>query len=479
MTHSPRDLFLMMSPAAQEEAVALARIQGVSFDLLECSWRGWRARPEQLVDPEWPEFIVAFVTGRGFGKTISGANWVHEEAAKRPNGRGALVHRTAADVRDVMIEGETGILNTAPPGVKVRYEPSKRRLTWGNKFTMTAFSAEEPDQLRGPNFEIAWSDEWTSWRYLKGLDGTTALDNLLFATRTKRQGRQPRVVLTTTPKRVPAMRELELDKRVRWIRGSMRDNMHNLAPEFVNMILAKYAGTPLGQQEIEGILAKTVEGAIFTERLFEATRVTQLEQLPSLDRPVVSVDPSVGDGSGDECGICVSALSAGPMPTEFVHNGITVVREVRHGYILDDASVSGPPDVWVARVSDIASKHDTTTIIAEANQGGKLVESAIRAYNPALRVQLVHASQGKEARAQPLSALFAQGRWHVVGYLPEFEDQCTTWIPGTGKSPDRLDAAVWGQAYLEPSMGYEIVQATTPVDLQVARMARVAGRRQW
>lgn len=430
------------------------------------SWR-FTARPEQIApDGEWD--VLAWVTGRGFGKTRSACSWFHErvralaESSARRRygaGAGALVHRTTSDVREVLVEGEAGILATAPTGWLPKYEPSKRRVTWPNGFKATTFSAEEPDQLRGPEHSTAIGEEFATWKSVVGVDGLTAFDNLLFSMRSKRT--RPQLVLTTTPKRTRAMRDLEAKhaadpQRNIIVRGSMYDNKRNLAPSFVEMIEQRYAGTSLGDQEIYGKIAKDAEGSVFKSHNFDKGR-TPSTDLPQLSNIVVGVDPSVGDGSHDECGIVVAGMSAAPLPTLIqTEGGVMVPRQMRHGYILEDLSIAAPPDVWAQRVVHAASQWGTLHIAVEGNNGGQVLKSILRPLNPNLRIKIVYAKQGKEVRAEPVAGLFAQGVWHMVDELPELEDQSTSYVPGTGMdSPDRMDAMVWAVHYLEPQIGKE------------------------
>lgn len=434
----------------------LGRFSAEQVEALMHDWGFW-SRPEQrFID--LTARVVFVETGRGFGKTRSLSEWIHERV-DRGSRFGGLVGRTAGDLRDVLIEGKSGILATAKPGKMPNYEPSKRRVTFHTGAIYTTFSSEEPDQLRGPELDTVGCDEFSTWRHLAGIDGLTAFDNAMFCLRSI--GRlKPQGVFTCTPKRIPAVRKLEADaldptKDTVKVIGGMMDNAVNLDQTFMDDIFGRYAGTALGEQEIDGRLAKTVEGAIFTEEAFNLRRIVSEDDLPELDTPVVAVDPSVGDGSGDECGIVVQALSKTAFLTEFEHNGITVIKNVRHGYVLEDASMSGPPEAWGRKVIDTAAKWHTRIVVAEKNQGHELVRVNLQALDPSIRPKLVSATKGKEVRAQPTASVFTQGRWHIVGYLGELEDQCTSWIPGRGDSPDRMDAMVWGQTHLQPAMGRE------------------------
>lgn len=418
-------------------------------------WEGMWARPSQC-EPVIPYSIWYLETGRGFGKTRTASEWVHKKVNTGHIQFGALVHRTTSDIRDIMVEGKSGLLATARPGELPNYEPSKKKITFHNGAIFNLYTAEEPDQLRGPEFDLGWGDEFATWKMITGIDGLTAFDNLRFAMRGTSNPEGPQLLLSTTPRRCRAVKSIHKDARDSRFRivvthGSLLENISNLDPIYVAGILAKFAGTPLGEQEIDGKLAKTVEGAIFTEWLFGQTRVVTLDDLPELNTPIVSVDPSAGDGTEDECGITVQATSAGTIPTALTHGNLSIIKDVRHGYILEDASIAGPPDVWANRVCEVAARWGAKIVVAEVNQGHEMVRSLIRARNPALRVKKVTTYRGKEVRAQPVSGLFSQKRWHIVGEMPELEDQCTTWVPGSGDSPDRLDAMVHGAAHLEPS----------------------------
>lgn len=445
---------------------------------LQHDWSFW-GRPEQQ-EPRvlWSTWYIE--TGRGFGKTRTAAETTHKKVNAGHVRHGALVHRTAGDVREVMVEGETGIMATAKPGKLPKYEPSKRRITWPNGAILTTYSAEEPDQLRGPTHDWGWGDEFATWKAITGVDGLTAFDNLRFSMRGTNNPAGPQLMLTTTPKRVTAVKQLHEDignelLRIVLTKGSLKDNISNLDPVYVAQILAKYAGTALGEQEIEGKLARTVEGALFTETMFNASRIKNPAELPELGQPIVAVDPSAGDGSGDECGITVQALSLGSIPTRVKQGGLYAVLNLRHGYVLEDASMSGPPDAWADRVCEVAAQYGATTVIAEGNQGHAMVSSLIKARNASLRVILVNARTGKEARAQPTAGLFAQKRWHLVGEFGELEDQCTTWVPGKGqKSPDRLDALVWGQHHLEPHVVSSPVTSASAAEEHIPRNAEIA-----
>jgi phage terminase large subunit-like protein len=370
----------------------------------------WRdiARPAQLApDGDWTVWLYS--GGRGAGKSRAGAEWVHEQVQKGAR-RIALVGPTAGDVRDVMVEGESGILNCGP--VRPVYEPSKRRVTWPNGAIATTYSADEPDRLRGPQHDAAWCDEIAAWRYPQ------AWDMLMLGLRL---GTDPRVVATTTPKPVKLVRDLMATAVV--TRSTTYDNLDNLAPTFREQILSRYEGTRLGRQELLAELLEDVPGALWTRDLIEKARGTA----PDLSRIVVAIDPAVTSGEQSDA------------------TGIIVVGAIGNvGYVLEDLSGRYPPEQWANIAVDAYRRWEADRIVAEANNGGDLVASVLRAVNPNVPVRLVRASRGKRARAEPVSALYEQGRIIHAGTFPELEDELCVWTPDTVESPDRMDAMVWG-----------------------------------
>lgn len=390
-----------------------------AFDTYRPSWRSI-ARPEQL-PPHGDWLVWAFIAGRGCGKTRSAAEWVQEKATAHPGCRIALVGRTPADVRDVMIEGESGILAVAGDAAPV-YQSTKRRLTWANGSTAYAYSAEVPAQLRGPQEHFAWADEPASWTDArKGDVLDTAWNNLMLGLRL---GEAPQCVFTTTPKPNALIRTI-LDRPTSVVtRGSTYDNLANLAPSFRASVLATYEGTRIGRQELLGELLEDVEGALWTVAGIDEDRVTST---PDLVRIVVAVDPSGGDKDGnDEQGIAVA--------------GLGVDGDL---YVLADRSCKLSPHGWASRAAAAYREFNADRIIAEVNFGGQMVESTIRSVDKAVPVKVISASRGKMQRAEPIAALYEQHRVHHVGPMPQLEDQMTTWTPADGTSPDRMDALVW------------------------------------
>lgn len=409
----------------EERMEALA---GMDPDQLLWDWSVW-GRPEQQAPPgDWNIWLV--LAGRGFGKTRLASEWVREQAKYTNTGqrRFGLVARTAADVRDVIVEGESGILNVTPPSERPLYEPSKRRLTWPNGNTATLFTADEPDSLRGPQFTHAWGDEIAAWRQTPDAAGMTAFDNLRVGTRL---GANPQILVTTTPKRTPLLYKLieEASKGdiVKITRGSTMDNAGNLAGAYLDTMLGVYEGTSLARQELYGEMLEAMEGALWTEEMIEAGR----DHAYPFSTPLrcIGVDPSVAENPRDECGIVVVASSG-------EHD-----LYKRNAWVLEDASIHGSPDVWANQVVKMARKWGCP-VVAEVNQGGALVRNAINTIDPTIKVLEVHSKQGKALRAEPITLAYEQQRVHHVGFLADLESQMISWVPGEGKSPDRVDALV-------------------------------------
>lgn len=388
---------------------------------LQYTWPAW-ARDKQLEEIEAPgDWVIwLLLAGRGFGKSRVGAEQVIKWAKEDPHARIAIVGRTAADVRDVMVEGESGILACSSPKFKPKYEPSKRRLTWPNGARGTTYSADEPDMLRGPQHTKGWGDEVATWKY------TESHDNLMFGLRL---GASPQVVYTTTPRPTKFIKKLITEKTTHTTRGTTYENLLNLSPVFRDQVIGKYEGTRLGRQELEAALLDDNERALWKrEAMIEALRVTKT---PDLKRIVVGVDPSVNDGTEvdnkdlAECGIIVGGLGM---------DG--------HGYLLDDKSLMGSPMQWAREAVTAYHSRKADRIVAETNNGGKLVETVIRVIDKSVAYKDVHAARGKLTRAEPVSSLAEQGKLHHAGVFSDLEDQMCNWEPGD-LSPDRLDAYVW------------------------------------
>ena len=437
-----KSLMEQLSLLSDEER--LEALADIDPDSLLWDWTVW-ARPEQLAPPgtDWNVWLV--MAGRGFGKTRLAAEWVREQAKYTNTGqrRFALVARTAADVRDVIVEGESGIINVSPPSEKPLYEPSKRRLTWPNGNTATLFTADEPDGLRGPQFTHAWGDEIAAWRQTPDAAGMTAFDNLRVGTRL---GANPQMVVTTTPKRVPLLYKLIEESRtdkgnVIITKGSTMDNAGNLSASYLDTITGVYEGTTLARQELYGEMLEDLEGAMWNEEMVEEAR----HAVYPISTPlrIIGVDPSVAENPRDECGIVVCASTAD-------HD-----LYKREAWVLEDASLHGSPDTWARKVVEMARKWGCP-VVAEVNQGGALVRNAILSIDPTIKVLEVHSKNGKQLRAEPIVLAYEQRRIHHVGYLQDLESQMYSWIPGEGKSPDRIDALVHAMTALliKPPAGF-------------------------
>lgn len=407
-------------------------------------WRAW-ARPAQLAPGgDWSTWVI--LAGRGFGKTRTGAETIREWACgstpmgRSRYGRFAIVAETAADARDVMVEGESGILAVHPPDYRPEYIPSKRRLVWPNGAIGTIYSATEPDQLRGPQHDAAWCDELAKWAYARD-----AWDQLQFGLRL---GTEPRSLVTTTPRPIPVLREILAEPGTIVTKGNTMDNRANLSSRFVERIHKKYAGTRLGRQELEAEMLDDLPGALWLRNYFDPVDGSKLrgrvnhDQMPAMQRVVVAVDPSGTAGQSDD-GDSIGIVVAG-------------IDEAGHGYVLADRSVKEGPAGW-GRAAVAAYEHfNADRIVGEANFGGAMVEAVIRSINPNVSYKAVTASRGKVLRAEPVAALYEQGRVsHVTGADPRdeegfglamLEDQLCLMGPGgyAGEgSPDRADALVW------------------------------------
>ncbi|WP_354544012.1 terminase family protein [Roseovarius sp. MBR-78] len=389
----------------------------------------WAMEHQLPPEGDWRTWVI--LGGRGAGKTRAGAEWVRarvEGALPLDPGacrRLALVGETVDQVREVMVFGESGIMACSPPDRRPEWQATRRRLVWPNGAVAQVFSAHEPEGLRGPQFDGAWVDELAKWK--KARD---TWDMLQFGLRL---GEAPQVCVTTTPRNVGVLKDILASASTVVTSAPTEANAANLAQGFLEEVRARYAGTRLGRQELDGVLVDAAEDALWTPAMIEAGRV---EAAPDLDRIVVAVDPPVtGHAGSDECGIVVvGAVTRGP------------VQDWR-AYVLDDASVSAASPATWARAAIRAMEHwGAERLVAEVNQGGDLVEQVIRQVDPLVPFRKVHASRGKAARAEPVAALYEQGRVHHLRGLARLEDQmCAMTSRGfEGKgSPDRVDALVW------------------------------------
>jgi phage terminase large subunit-like protein len=386
------------------------------------------AHPGQIPPDDRAWFCYLMRSGRGGGKTRAGAEWVLKRVRQGYRSI-ALIGANAADVRDIMIElGESSIMKIARSEERPEYEPSKRRLTFPNGAVAVAFSDEEPDQLRGPQHDSAWVDELAKYKHPQ-----ETWDNLIMGLRL---GKNPQVFVTTTPRPIPLIKALLKSPDTIDIRFSTFDNADNLSPQFLAKVREKYEGTRLGRQELHGEILDDNPGALWTRDLIENLRVNGT---PQLVRVVVGVDPAVSSGEeSSETGIIAAGVAA---------DG--------HYYVLDDVSLQGSPLDWARAVVRVHHLRKGDRVIGETNNGGDLVEANLRRVDPAIPYKAVHASRGKAIRAEPIAALYEQGKVHHVGGFPELEDQMVEWGPNDPKqkSPDRMDALVWALTELSQRTG--------------------------
>ena len=416
-----------MSPAAF--TAWLRRIDDNKAAPLLADWPWWRRGDQCPPAGDWHVWML--LAGRGFGKTRTGAEWIRGYAETHPGARIALVAASLHEGRQVMIEGESGLLAIAPDDDRPDYESSLRRLSWANGAVATLYSAAEPESLRGPEHSAAWCDEIAKWP-----QGEAAWDNLML---TMRIGDNPRVVATTTPRRVPLVRRLMGEKGVETTGGSTRNNRHNLSPQWLTTMDRLYRGTRLGRQELDGELLEDVEGALWTRALVERCRV-DTDAVGKPVRVVIGVDPPA-TANGDACGIVVAVQ----------------LRDKRLA-VVEDASVENPPPAaWAQAVAAAAARWGADRVVAESNMGGEMVEGTLRQADLTLPVVPVHASVGKARRAEPVAIAYERGQVVHAGVFGSLEDQlCGLQVgggyAGPGRSPDRADACVWALAALLEGM---------------------------
>lgn len=425
---------------------------------LQYDWKFW-GRANQHA-PNWMWRVWLILAGRGWGKTRTGAEWTREQVEKKGRGRLALVAPTAADARDVMVEGESGILAISPPWFKPLYEPSKRRLTWPNGAIATLYSAEDPDQLRGPQHEAAWADEIAAWKY------SETWDMLMFGLRL---GNNPQCVATTTPKPKMLVRNLvkesnlnEKNNRPRnhATKGTTYENRDNLAEGFFQDIVTRYEGTTLGRQELNAEILDDIPGALWSRQLIDQHRK---QMYPMLKRIVVAVDPA---------GKSKTSARLQRLRDKVDETGLVVVGKGAdgHAYVLGDISGRWTPHEWGSKAVSAYHLWQADRIVGEINNGGDMVENTIRTIKGGEYVSFkaITASRGKKARAEPISSMYEKGWVHHVGPMPLLEDQMCSFTEDMDQSPDRVDALVWGLTEL--LLGEE----GAPVDDQVATIFRNA-----
>jgi phage terminase large subunit-like protein len=374
------------------------------------------ARPNQLTPiGNWAVWLM--LAGRGFGKTRAGAEDVVWYANRNPGSRTAIIAPTYSDARDTCVEGESGILSILPHQCIDTWNRSMGELVLHNESRFKLFGAEEPDRLRGPQHHRCWADECGAWRYAE------TWDQMLFGLRL---GNDPRAIVTTTPKPTKLIKDLAKNKKTIVTRGSTFDNAGNLAPAALAQLKAKYEGTRLGRQELEAEILEQSEGALWTLEMVERARL--VGKLPDMRRIVVSIDPAItAKAESNLTGIVAAGL------------GID-----GRGYVLADATGQYSPDQWATKAIALFDSLSADRIVAEGNQGGDMVRHTIASIRRNAPVNIVHASRAKKARAEPVAALYEQGKISHAAFFPELENQMTSWEPlGDMPSPDRIDAMVW------------------------------------
>lgn len=410
--------------------------------------RPWHseARPEQIPPSAGDWMVYAYVAGRGAGKTRSGAEWIAEQAVIHPGTEWAIVAPTWRDCRKVCVEGSSGLLRAFRTGEMEGYNASDLQIRLTNGSKIYGYSGDKIDRLRGSNLSGAWVDELAAMPHARALWDEALMPAL-------RIGDRPRVFVTTTPRPVPLLRDLlaREDGSVIVVRGSTWSNAANLSKAALAELQARYLGTRLGRQELEGELIEDVDGALWNRLLIEETRVLTA---PDLVRVVVGVDPAVTSGEHAD------------------HTGIVVAGRARDGqiYVLADYSMRGSPRACMSRAVKAYQTHRADRIIGEVNNGGDYIEGVLRTVDENVPYATVRATRGKYVRAEPVSAMFEQRRAHIVGVMPELEDEMCSFVPDSGDSPDRLDAAVWAATELNTGASALSYLAQISVECKTCRL---------
>lgn len=396
---------------------------GIEFAQLEQFWEFYRRKDQTQPETDW--LIWLLLGGRGCGKTRAGAEWVRAKA--KTEGRIALIAPTFNDAREVMLDGESGLLHIGLPSERPSFSPTRRRLDWPNGAIGYLYSSEDPDSLRGPQFGAAWADEFCAWAYPEA-----TLSNLRLGLRL---GQAPQLVITTTPKATPELQKLMNASGLVISRAKTKDNAHNLSPSFLSAMEETYGGTRLGRQELEGELILDHANALWRQNAFETCRY--MNGLPIFDRVVVAIDPPVTSGTrSDQCGLIVAGR-VGQGPTA-------------RAYILHDGTLQGvSPERWARAALKLYEAWEADGLVVEVNQGGELVETVLRSINPAVPIRTVFAKRSKAARAEPVANLYEQGKVYHAGRFDALEAELL--LMGSEymkKSPDRADALVWAVTHL-------------------------------
>lgn len=396
---------------------ALIDLPDSAIEQLMYDWQIWARDSQLLPVGDWLAWLI--IAGRGWGKTRTGAETIRQWQSEGVM-RMALVGQTPAEVRDVMIEGESGILAISPPWNKPVYKSTQSKVCWNNGAVAHVYSAENPEVLRGPQHEKAWIDELAKFRYAQD-----TWDNTMFGLRL---GDNPQVIITTTPRPTKTLKSIMTNKTTVITKGTTYENKANLPLKFFENIVATYESTRLGRQELYAEILGDTPGALWTRNTIDNSRVSKL---PELKRIVVAIDPSTtSNADSDEAGIIVGGLG--------VNN---------EGYVLEDYTIKASPAKWAKIALTAYYKWKADRIVGEANNGGDMIETIIKSYDVTASYKKVWASRGKIVRAEPISSLYEQGRIHHLGYHEQLEDELCEYVPGA-KSPNRLDAMVWAMTEL-------------------------------
>ena len=464
MSQSPAQL--LAEATDEEQRLFIASLTPGEIEQLFGDWHGFLARPEQLAPAE-PARWLAWITGRGFGKNRCASEWFVDRCEQFADAQwphtAALIGQTHDAVSSIQIHGESGIeavaerrgykldhAGSALRGQLVIPRPGYRHVT-----KLEVHTAVKPDKVRGRNLHTLHADEVAAWDHKIDSVGNTAWTNCDFALRAEcPPGLQPMGCVTTTPKPIPQVRDItsgKLGGKIHVIRGSLLDNVGNLAPEYVAAVLAKYEGTRVALQEIHGIVLDFVDGALWTPDLIQQHRLNPIKDslvIPRFRRTVIGVDPSGSDG-GDECGIVVVSLSAEPVMT-MLASGFLV--PMHHVYIRRDASCRLRPAQWVPKVVELYHAYGADAVVMETNFGAAMGVDSIHQVDKMVKVVEVRASKAKAVRAEPVAMVYDQGRAHHIGHFSELEEQMSTWVPTDKTSPDRMDALVWAVSHLLPEI---------------------------
>lgn len=421
-------------------------------ELKEIAAKKWdwthHARPEQLApNGNWLTWLV--LAGRGFGKTRCGAEFIRAEVMAKRASRVALIAETQKDLEEVMVFGESGIVSVFPPEHAPKITKKPIRIVFHTGAVATGYNATEPDQLRGPQFDCAWGDELAKWRYAR-----ETWDQLQFGLRL---GKQPRQVITTTPRPIPILKEILAAANTVVSRGVTSDNAQNLAPSFLKSITDKYAGTRLGRQELSAEILDDVPDALWTRAALDRDR-KKPNEIPALKRVVVAVDPAAKKNEIPEDGAATGII-------------VAAIGIDGRGYVIDDQTCRESPNGWARMAVACFDRHDADCIVGEVNNGGDMVAATVKAVRPTVPFREVRASRGKWTRAEPVAALYEQGRISHVGTFAALEDEMVNFSANGlvgDRSPDRVDALVWALTQLFPMI---TKAAKTPMESIEEEMA--------